>query len=337
MSSEEAPIAADPEAPVAEASIAAGAEEASAAETSTSTPMKDEDQFHVDPNDPRFLAAQTIRPGWAAVPLKDWNPHKHKPQFAQLVAEAQRRLPGLKCKNWPVTKIVDWLAANGDDGSAVNFPRVSSDDAAAHAAAGGGKGAKRSGADAFGGGYLGAAAGDADERLEMAARRRRAELAAEAEKDQLVNAKMLSLEQAAEKLAACPAAVDPSMHALLMRRKEQVGHTHTRAHPCSRISFFVFKKKKGGGGGLIKVAWCVRETSVGPNMIRPLIRPLEHGFPLSASSFSSVLGGTMVVVFACPAHRRDSRVDGHAGQGSVGGGPRGGARPGAGAARRPRR
>jgi hypothetical protein len=240
MSSENAPVAADAEVPVDEAS-------ADATETSTSTPMKDdasEDPFNVDPNDPRFLAAQTIRPGWAAVPLKDWNPHKHKPQFAQLVAEAQRRLPGLKCKNWPVTKIVDWLAANGDDGSAVNFPRVSSDDAAAHAAAAaGGKGVKRSSGDALVGDPPSV---DADERAEMAARRRRAELAAEAEKDQLVNAKMLSLEKAAEKLAACPAAADPSMHSLLQRRKEQV-KTRKRAPVWllhRLLLLFFFSKKK---------------------------------------------------------------------------------------------
>jgi hypothetical protein len=203
--------------------------EALSTETSKPKPPNDDndDPFKVDPNDPRLLAARTIRPGWAAFPLKDWNPHKHKPQFAQLVAEAQRRLPGLKCKNWPVTKIVEWLAANDDDGTAVNFPRVSSDDASAHGSAGGSKSVKRSSADAFGG-HNGASSSssasvDADERAEMAARRRRAELAAEAEKDQLVNAKMVSLEQAAEKLAACPAAVDPSMHALLLRRKEQVG------------------------------------------------------------------------------------------------------------------
>jgi hypothetical protein len=239
MSSENAPVAADAEVPVDEAS-------ADATETSTSTPMKDdasEDPFNVDPNDPRFLAAQTIRPGWAAVPLKDWNPHKHKPQFAQLVAEAQRRLPGLKCKNWPVTKIVDWLAANGDDGSAVNFPRVSSDDAAAHAAAAGGRGVKRSSGDALVGDPPSV---DADERAEMAARRRRAELAAEAEKDQLVNAKMLSLEKAAEKLAACPAAADPSMHSLLQRRKEQV-KTRKRAPVWllhRLLLLFFFSKKK---------------------------------------------------------------------------------------------
>lgn len=213
--------------------------EAMPAETSRPKPPKDDndDPFKVDPNDPRLLAARTIRPGWAAFPLKDWNPHKHKPQFAQLVAEAQRRLPGLKCKNWPVTKIVEWLAANDDDGTAVNFPRVSSEDASSHGSAGGSKSVKRSSADAFGhhnGSSSSSASVDADERAEMAARRRRAELAAEAEKDQLVNAKMVSLEQAAEKLAACPAAADPSMHALLLRRKEQV-----RAQTMSKEASYV--------------------------------------------------------------------------------------------------
>lgn len=157
--------------------------------------------------DPRAAAARTIKPGWAPVALTSWYPHKHKPQLNHLITEAQRRLPGLRCKNWTAPKLVEWLTANADDGTA-SYSRGDISSTPAHLDIPTGAGtplvlaksplkpkAKR-------GAEFEASCIVADERAEAAAKRRKAEVDAESAKDELIDSKMAALEKVEAKLNA---------------------------------------------------------------------------------------------------------------------------------------
>lgn len=168
-----------------------------------------------DSNAARVAAARTIKPGWVHIPLTEWKPTKSKPQLEHLMAEATRRLPTIKCKNWSSQKLVHWLSQNADDGTAVKYPRVPSTKAAAEAGeAGGGSGEPPPAAmPAFVAPVTKKRVATmevdekvvADEHAAAAAKRRKAECEAEAASDQLIESKLLALGKACEMLGGATA------------------------------------------------------------------------------------------------------------------------------------